>query len=181
MKLTRKQLRKLIETRIKPTTTIPGMDPITQQKLDTLASSRETDAMGREFADNTFDALIDPLRGDDIPFSQREFEYDYPMAEDPKFAEGVKELFDMFMYENKVFAGDIEDGMSLEDYKEMASNDFMERIPWLSIESDNPAIRHSFSPGKLPYPYQLKDTVKRIVDSVSEDIWKDWSSYFANN
>ena len=181
MKLTRSQLRKLIETRIKPTTAIPGIDPVTQQKLDTLAAGRETDAMGREFADRGFDALIDPFRKDDTPFSQREFEYDYPMTEDPNLAVGVKELFDMFMYENKVFAGDIEDGMSLEDYKEMVIDDFMERVPWLSIDSDNPAVKHSFSPGKLPYPYQLRDTVKRIVDPISEDIWKDWSDYFANN
>ena len=179
MKLTRRQLRKLIETRIKPTTAIPGMDPVTQQKLDTLASSRETDSMGREFADNTFDALIDPFRKDDTPFSQREFEYDYPLVEDPKFAEGVKELFDMFMYENKVFAGDIEDGMSLEDYKEMVTDDFIEELPQAAIKSDNPAVRHSFSSGKLPY--QLKDIIKRIVDPMAENVWTDWSNWFANN
>jgi len=179
MKLTRRQLRKLIETRIKPTTAIPGMDPVTQQKLDTLAAGRETDAMGREFADRGFDALIDPFRKDDTPFSQREFEYDHPMVEDPRFAEGIQELFDGFMYENKVFANDIEDGMSLEDYKEMVTDDFIEELPQAAIKSDNPAVRHSFSSGKLPY--QLEDIVKRIVDPISEDVWQDWSSYFANN
>lgn len=179
MKLTRKQLRRLIETRIKPTTSIPGMDPMTQQKLDTLASARDTEAMGRRFADNSFDALIDPLRGDDVPFSQREFEYDHPMVEDPKFSEGIADLFERFMYAEKAFASDIEDGMSLEEYKAMARDFFMEGLPQVAISSDNPAVKHSFSSGKVPY--QLEDAVKRIVDPISERVWTDWSNWFANN
>ena len=185
MKLTRNKLRKLIqEAMIKPTVKLPPDSEHLRPKLDAWAAGREHDAMGREYADASFDELVRSFENDEEDqrsFSQKEFEYDYPMIKDPKFAEGVKELFDMFMYENKVFAGDIEDGMSLEEYKEMVSDDFMERIPWLSIDSDNPAIRHSFSPGKLPYPYQFKDIIKKIVEPVAEDIWKDWSGYFANN
>ena len=179
MKLTRRQLRKLIETRIKPTTAIPGMDPVTQQKLDTLAAGRETDAMGREFADRGFDALIDSFRDDDVPFSQREFDYAHPMVEDPKFAEGIADLFEIFLYQEKAFAADIEDGMSLEEYKAMAKDFFMEGLPQVAVSSDNPAVKHSFSSGKVPY--QLEDAVKRIIDPISERVWKDWSNWFANN
>lgn len=179
MKLTRRQLRKLIETRIKPTTAIPGIDPVTQQKLDTLAAGRKTDAMGRKFADRGFDALIDPLRGDDVPFSQREFDYAHPMVEDPKFAEGIADLFEIFLYQEKAFAADIEAGMSLEEYKAMARDFFMEGLPQVAVSSDNPAVKHSFSSGKVPY--QLEDAVKRIIDPISERVWTDWSNWFANN
>ena len=179
MKLTRKQLRKLIEAKIKPTTNIPGLDPTNQQKLDTLATARDQDAMGRRFADNWFDGIIDPLRGDDVPFSQREFDYSHPMVEDPKFAEGIADLFEVFLYQEKAFASDIEDGMSLEAYKAMARDFFMEGLPQAAASSTNPAVRHSFSSGKVPY--QLEDAVGRIVDPISERVWKDWSDWFANN
>ena len=94
MKLTRKQLRKLIEARIKPSLEIPGLDSSLQQKLQNLAGGRAGDARGRQYADRSFDALIDPLTGDDVPFSQREFQYDYPMVEDPEFKRGIEDLFD---------------------------------------------------------------------------------------
>ena len=179
MKLSRRQLRKLIEARIKPSLAVPGLDPIDQQKIDILASSRDEDAMGRRYADNFFDGVIDPLQGEDIPFSQREFEYDYPMVEDPNFAKGIADLFEVFLYQEKAFASDIEDGMSLEEYKEMARDFFMEGLPQTAASSTNPAVRHSFSTGKVPY--QLKDEVKRIVDPISERVWTDWSDWFANN
>ena len=155
MKITRKQLRRLIETRIKPSTNIPGMDPNTQQKLDTLASARDSEAMGRRYADMSFDALIDTFRDDDVTFSQREFEYNHPMVEDPNFAKGIADLFEVFLYQEKAFASDIEDGMSLEEYKEMARDFFMEGLPQVAASSTNPAVRHSFSTGKVPY--QLED------------------------
>ena len=179
MKITRKQLRKLIEARIKPTTAIPSLDPIRQQKLDTLASARDTDAMGRKFADNTFDSLIDSFRDDDVPFSQREFEYSHPLVEDPRFAEGIADLFEGFMYAEKAFASDIEEGMSLEEYKKMARDFFMEGLPQVAISSDNSAVKHSFSSGRVPY--QLEEEIKRIIDPISERIWKDWIDWFANN
>ena len=179
MKLSRRQLRRLIETRIKPSTNIPGMDPNTQQKLDTLASARDSEAMGRRYADRSFDALIDTFRDDDVTFSQREFEYNHPMVEDPNFAKGIADLFEVFLYQEKAFASDIEDGMSLEEYKEMARDFFMEGLPQVAASSTNPAVRHSFSTGKVPY--QLEDEVKRIVDPISERVWTDWSNWFANN
>tara|TARA_B100000674_G_scaffold401426_1_gene347217 strand:- start:591 stop:1130 length:540 start_codon:yes stop_codon:yes gene_type:complete len=179
MKLSRKQLRRLIEARIKPSLEVPGLDPIDQQKIDVLASSRDEDAMGREYADNFFDGVIDPLQGEDIPFSQREFEYDYPMVEDPNFAKAIADLFEGHMYVEKAFASDIEGGMTLEDYKEMARDYFMEDLPQKAMNSSSPSLRHTFSSGNMPY--QLKDIVKRIVDPISERIWKDWSNWFSNN
>ena len=179
MKITRKQLRRLIEARIKPTTDVPGLESRLQKNLDTMAVGRDQDFMGRRFADKSFDALIDPLQGEDVPFSQREFEYGHPMVEDPAFAEGIADLFERFMYAEKAFASDIEDGMSLEEYKAMARDFFMEGLPQVAISSDNPAVKHSFSSGKVPY--QLEDAVKRIVDPISERVWKDWSDWFANN
>ena len=179
MKLTRKQLRRIIESKIKPVTNIPGLDSDSQQKLDILATSRGSDAMGRRFADTAFDDIIDPLRGDDVPFSRREFEYEYPMVEDPNFAKDLADLFEVYLYQNKVFAGEIEDGMSLEDYKEMARDYFMEDLPQNAMNSLSPSLRHTFASGNMPY--QLEDEIKRIVDPISESVWKDWSSYFANN
>ena len=179
MKLTRKQLRRLIEAKIKLTTNVPGLDPQLQQKLDTLASSRETDAGGRELADRSFDNIIDPLRGDDVPFSQREFEYDYPMVENPDFAKGIEDLFEVFLYEEKAFASDIEGGMTLEEYKNMAGDMFVGILPQIGRGSTNPAVRHSFSTGEVPY--QLENAVRRIVDPISERVWNDWSNWFKNN
>lgn len=180
-KLNRMQLRRLIEARIKPTTTIPGMNPSRQEKLDVLASRRDQDVMGREFADNSFDAVIDPFRGDDVPFSRREFQYDHPLVEDPNFKKNIADLFDIFMYEHKVFANDIEDGMPVEEYKNMCSDFFIELLPEMSTKPGYftggkiPAsISHTFSTGKVPY--QLEEIIKRIIDPMSEKIWNDWNN-----
>ena len=179
MILTRKQLRRLIEAKVKLTTKVPGLDPRRQYNLDVMAAGRKDDAMGRRYADNAFDGIIDSLTGDDVPFSQREFQYSYPMVEDPRFAEGIADLFEAFLYREKAFVSDIEGGMSLEEYKDMASDFFMQGLPKIAARSTNPAVSHSFSTGNVPY--QLEDAVKRIVDPISERVWNDWSNWFKNN
>ena len=182
MKITRKQLRKLIETKIKPSLEMPGLSDYAQKNLYTLADGRDQDSSGREFADRYLDSMVDSFPSQEglDPYSEREFRYDYPLIEDPEFSKNISDLFDIFMYENKVFANDIEDGMSLEEYKDMARDFFMEVLPRMSTRpgyftgGEIPrSIGHTFSSGKIPY--QLEDIIKRIVDPISERIWNDWT------
>lgn len=181
MKITRKQLRKLIEAKIKPTLDIPGLSDRRQQNLYTMAADRDLDSGGRQSADNVLDSLVGAFQPDEEPFSKREFEYDYPLIEDPKFAKNIADLFEVFMYENKVFANDIDDGMPLEEYKEMAHDFFIDDLPGMANKPGYftgkviPAsINHTFSSGKIPY--QLKNAIKEIVDPISSRIWNEWTS-----
>ena len=181
MKLTRKQLRKLIEARIKPSFP-PEVGDSLAQKLQGLADSRSEDAAGRQSADRYLDTLIGsyPSQQGLEDYSVREFEYDYPLLQDPKFSESISDLFEIFMYENKVFANDIEDGMSLEEYKDMARDFFMGELPRMATRpgyfTDKvipPSISHTLSGGKIPY--QIEGIVKKIVDPMSERIWNSWN------
>ena len=173
MKLSRKQLRKLIEARIKPSLEIPGLDSSLQQKLQNLAGGRAGDARGRQYADRSFDALIDPLTGDDVPFSQREFQYDYPMVEDPEFKRGIEDLFEIFMYENKGFSNDVYD-LELEDYQDMVNEEFVDQLPSQIFRRKNtvtPAIAHTFSSGEIPY--QIEDIIKSITSKIAKRVYED--------
>ena len=70
MKLTKRQLRKLIsksllkETKIKPTLDIPGLGDRRQQNLYTMAANRDSDSSGRQYADNVFDSLVGAFQPD---------------------------------------------------------------------------------------------------------------------
>ena len=75
MKLTRRQLIKLIEAKIKPTLDIPGLGDRAQKNLYTMAAGRDLDAAGRQSADNTLDSLVGAFQFDEEPFSKREFEW----------------------------------------------------------------------------------------------------------
>jgi hypothetical protein len=182
MKLTRKQLRRLIEARIKPSMVLPDEYSDLQPTIDDLAKARSEDSMGRQYADNTFDSIIDPILGVDdqsAPFSQREFEYDYPMIQDPAFKKGVEDLFEIFMYENKVFANDIY-SETLEGYQELVRDFFTDELPRMSqspgyFRGNIPAsLLHTFKSGKIPY--QLTDVIRKIVDPISERIYNEWQS-----
>ena len=173
MKLSRKQLRKLIEARIKPSLEIPGLDSSSQQKIRDLASSRSKDTMGRQYADRSFDSLIDPLTGDDVPFSQREFQYNYPMIEDPEFKRGIEDLFEIFMYENKGFSNDVYD-LELEDYQDMVNEEFVDQLPSQIFRRKNivtPAVAHTFSSGEIPY--QIEEIIKRITSKIAKRVYED--------
>ena len=181
MKITRKQLRKLIEAKIKPTLDIPGLGDRAQQNLYKMAADRDLDSAGRQSADNTLDSLVGAFQFDEEPFSKREFEYDYPLIEDPEFAKNVANLFEIFMYENKLFANDIDDGMSLEEYKEMSYDFFIDELPSMVNKPGYfrgkvipPSISHTFSIGKVPY--RLEGVIKKIIDPISSRIWNDWTS-----
>ena len=181
MKITRKQLRKLIEAKIKPTLDIPGLGDRAQQNLYKMAADRDLDSAGRQSADNTLDSLVGAFQFDEEPFSKREFEYDYPLIEDPEFAKNVANLFEIFMYENKLFANDIDDGMPLEGYKEMSYDFFIDELPsmvnkpgYFRGKTIPSSISHTFSSGKVPY--QLEGEIRKIIDPISSRIWNDWTS-----
>ena len=115
------------------------------------------------------------------PFSKREFEYDYPLIEDPEFAKNIADLFEIFLYENKVFASDIDDGMPLEEYNSMAGDFFIDELPSMANKPGYftgkvipPSIKHTFSSEKIPY--QLLNNIRKIVDPISSRIWNDWTS-----
>ena len=182
MKITRKQLRKLIEARIKPSMILPDEYSDLQPTIDALAKGRDEDRMGRQYADNSFDSIIDPILGIDdksAPFSQREFEYDYPMIQDPAFKKGVEDLFEIFMYENKVFANDIYNE-TLEDYQELVRDFFIDELPEMAQSAGYfkgkipAAIAHTFKSKEMPY--QLADMIKKIVDPISKRIYDEWQS-----
>ena len=102
MKLNRKQLRALIEARIKPSIEIPELadSPRLQKNLNTLADTRDQDPDGREFADNYLDSLIDSFESQEglEPYSAREFQYNYPLIEDPEFAKAVEDIKEAQLY-----------------------------------------------------------------------------------
>ena len=181
MKITRRQLRKLIEAKIKPTLDIPGLGDRAQQNLYTMAADRDLDSAGRQSADNTLDSLVGAFQFDEEPFSKREFKYDYPLIEAPEFAKNIADLFEIFMYENKLFAGDIDDGMTLKDYNNQSYDFFIDELPGMVNKPGYfrekvipSSISHTFSSGKVPY--QLGGEIKKIIDPISSRIWNDWTS-----
>ena len=186
MKLTRKKLRKLIEAMIKPSLEVPDISDHMQQNLYTMAAGRDDDRMGREYADNAFDALVDPLSDtEDKSYSDREFEYDYPLVKHPAFGSKIIEAFEIYAYINKGFAGDIEVTNTFEDFMNNVID--IHDIVSEAINSNNYKdnivpnyIEHTFSDYKDSenISYKLKNIIHKIIEPEVAKLWIDWRKYF---
>ena len=169
MKITRKQLRKLIlESMIRPT-------PF-DHKVDDLIDTGEIENI------RSADELQSSITGDDIPYSEQIYHYEKPFMQNPDFINYLKEMMEGFLYLNKdVFIGAIQDSNSfdelIEDY--FHAPDFLEMVITYSDFHGHDfagGAKHSFgSPGRSG---RIEPVIKDIFREVMLPHWNDWRGHF---
>ena len=173
MKLTKRQLRRLIEMSMIKT---PPVDPSIDDMID--AGDRET-----------ADFLQTSVTDDEDAYSYKRYSYEYPFMQNPgflNFLEDKMKYYISMMKEDVVWA--IENTESFKEFVDgyLDPDEFKNTVREKFGKDAYPrdpskyaaAIEHTFGTKRIDKTGHLNDDIKKIYVKVIRPIWKDWREYF---